>query len=84
MKIGKLSNGDIHFIECENGIEKDGVRTIEELYSDGYKNVNEIEKPSESSVCTYQEFSNCFVQIWNEPFIDEEISDFDASQTRKE
>lgn len=68
-------------VECENGIEVGGSRTVEELYADGYKDLCEVEKPSETSVLSWQEFDTCFVQIWNEPEVEpdpDEISDSEA------
>ena len=56
----------MHLVECENGTEVMGTRTVEELYADGYKNVCEVEKPSETAIESWEEFSDCFVQVWNE------------------
>jgi len=68
-------------VECENGREVGGNRTVGELYADGYKDVCEVAKPSESSVESWQEFETCFIQVWNEPEPEpdpDEISDSDA------
>ena len=68
-------------MECENGMEVGGTRTVEELYADGYNDACEVERPSETAVESWQEFDACFVQTWNEPEPEpdpEEISDSDA------
>ena len=36
-------------VECEQGMEVGGERTTEELYADGYKDVCEVEWPSDSA-----------------------------------
>ena len=67
MKVGKLNDaGEIILVECENGQEVGGERTLEELYADGYKNVCTVEQPSETATCTYDEYDTCFVQVWSE------------------
>lgn len=66
-------------IECENGKEVSGERTLDELYAQGYKNVCEVARPSESATLTYQEYDTCFVQVWHqEPEQSDEISDTEA------
>ena len=67
MKVGKLNEfGEMLLVECEQGMEVGGSRTTEELYVDGYKDVCEIERPSEDAVMTWQEYEGCFVQVWEE------------------
>lgn len=82
MKVGKYNNqGEMLLVECENGIEVGGSRTVEELYADGYKDLCEVEKSSEKAILSWQEFDTCFVQIWNEPEVEpdpDEISDSEA------
>ena len=82
MKVGKYNNqGEMLLIECEHGVEVGGSRTVEDLYADGYKDVCEVAKPSESSVESWQEFETCFIQVWNEPEAEpdpNEISDSEA------
>ena len=79
MKIGKYNNDEFLTIECENGKEVSGERTLEELYAEGYKNVCLVEKPSETATCTYDEYQDCFVQVWHEePEQSDEISDTEA------
>ena len=81
MKVGKLNDQVMTLVECENGKEVGGSRTVEELYADGYKDVCEVTKPSEDSVESWQEFESCFIQVWNEPTAEpdpDEISDSEA------
>ena len=81
MKVGKFINQAMALVECENGKEVGGSRTVEQLYVDGYKDVCEVEKPSETSVMSYQEFETCFIQVWNKPEAEpdpDEISDSEA------
>ena len=82
MKVGKYNNqNEMLLVECENGIEVGGSRTVEELHADGYKDVCEVERPSETAELSWQEFDTCFVQIWNEPEVEpdpDEISDSEA------
>ncbi len=67
MKVGKITKqGKMLLVECENGIEVGGTRTTEELYADGYKDVCEVERPSETSIESWQEFNTCYVQVWSE------------------
>lgn len=66
MYIGKFIQQEMTLIECENGKEVSGERTLEELYAQGYKNVCLVEKPSETATCTYDEYQDCFVQVWHE------------------
>ena len=67
MKVGKFNDaGEIILVECENGQEVGGERTLEELYADGYKNVCTVDQPSETATCTYDEYDTCFVQVWSE------------------
>lgn len=72
MKIGKYNNEEFLTIECEQGKEVSGERTVEELYAEGYKDVCEVEAPSETAKCTYDDYGTCYVQVWHE---DEEQSD---------
>ena len=68
MNVGKLNKqGEMQLVECENGIEVRGTRAVEELYADGYKNVCEVERPSETAIESWEEFGDCFVQVWAEP-----------------
>lgn len=79
MYIGKFIEQEMTLIECENGKEVSGERTLEELYAEGYKNVCLVEKPSETATCTYDEYQDCFVQVWHdEPEQGDEISDTEA------
>ena len=84
MKVGKLDNqGEMMLIECEQGVEVGGNRTIEELYADGCKDVCEVERPDGAAVELWQEFDTCFVQTWTEPEPEpdpDEISDSEALQ----
>lgn len=66
MKIGKYNNDEFLTIDCENGKEVNGDRTLEELYALGYKDVCEVAQPSETATCTYDDYSTCFVQVWHE------------------
>ena len=66
MKVGKIINGEMQLIECEQGMETGGNRTLEELYALGYKDVCEVERPSETATCTYDDYGTCFVQVWRE------------------
>ena len=66
MKIGKYNNDTFITIDCENGKEVNGERTVEELYALGYKDVCEVAQPSETATCTYEEYDTCFVQVWHE------------------
>ena len=81
MKVGKFNGQTMTLVECEDGKEVGGSRTVEELYADGYKDVCEVAKPSEDSVESWQEFESCFIQVWNEPETEpdpDEISDSEA------
>lgn len=79
MKIGKYNNDTFLTIDCENGKEVGGNRTLEELYAQGYKNVCLVEKPSETATCTYEDYGTCFVQVWHEEEEQgDEISDTEA------
>lgn len=81
MYIGKFIEQEMALIECENGKEVSGERTLEELYAQGYKNVCLVEKPSETATCTYDEYGDCFVQVWQEePEQSDEITDTEALQ----
>lgn len=66
MKVGKIAEGEMLLIECEGGIEVDGTRTVKELYEDGYKDVCEVARPSETAVEKWQEYETCFIQVWEE------------------
>ena len=67
MKVGKFNDaGEIVLVECENGQELNGERTLDELYADGYKDVCEVAQPSEMATCSYDEYDTCFVQVWSE------------------
>ena len=81
MKIGKYNNDTFLTIDCENGKEVNGERTVEELYALGYKDVCEVEQPSETATCTYDDYGTCFVQVWHEEEEPtDEISDTEALQ----
>ena len=73
MKVGKLTEqGDMQLIECEQGMEVNGDRSTDELYADGFKDVCEVEAPSENATCTYEDYGSCWVQVWSdEPLINE-------------
>lgn len=66
MYLGKLENEGMTLVECEGGHELGGERTEEELRQDGFKNACLVEKPSETAVESWQEYEDCFVQIWEE------------------
>ena len=67
MKVGKYDDyGEMLLVECEQGKEISGNRTVDELYADGYKDVCEIERPDDTSVLSWQEFETCFVQVWSQ------------------
>lgn len=67
MKIGKYDNyEEMLLIECEGGKEVNGERTVEQLYNEGYKDVCEVEKPSDTATCTYEDYGTCYVQVWKE------------------
>ena len=67
MKVGKFNDfGDMLLVECESGKEVNGSRTLEELYADGYKDVCEVEAPSETATCTYDDYGTCYIQVWHE------------------
>lgn len=59
--------GEMQLVECENGIEVMGTRTVEELYAGGYKNVCDVEKSSDTAIESWEEFDDCYVQVWAEP-----------------
>lgn len=64
MKLGKMVNDEMLLVECEFGKEVHGNRTVESLYEDGYKDVCEIERPSENVNETWQEYPTCWIQVW--------------------
>ena len=64
MKLGKITNGNITLVECENGIEVGGIRREEEFYKDGYKKVCLSEKDSPTDIEGWEEYENCIVQTW--------------------
>ena len=66
MKVGKFINQAMALVECEDGREVGGSRTLEELHADGYKDVCEVEKPSDTATCTYEDYETCYVQVWKE------------------
>lgn len=67
MKLGKKNEyDDMVLVECEHGMEVKGTRTEEELREDGYKNACEIERPSDSAICEWLEYTDCWVQVWSE------------------
>lgn len=79
MYIGKFIEEEMTLIECENGKEVGGNRTLEELYAQGYKDVCEVAQPSETATCTYDDYNTCFVQVWHEePEQSDEITDTEA------
>lgn len=79
MYLGKFENGQMALVECEGGQEVGGVRTEEELRQGGYKNACLVEKPSETATETWQEFPDCFVQVWEEQeVLADEITDSEA------
>lgn len=82
MYLGKLENKEMTLVECEGGHEVGGERTEEELRQEGYKNACLVEKPSEEATESWQEYEDCFVQVWEEPEpVDEdEITDAEALQ----
>lgn len=82
MYLGKFENEQMTLVECEGGHEVGGVRTEEELRQDGFKNACLVEKPSETAVESWQEYEDCFVQVWEEvePVDEDEITDAEALQ----
>lgn len=64
MYLGKFIEGQMTLVECEGGHEVGGNRTEEELRQDGFKNACLVEKPSETAVESWQEYEDCFVQVW--------------------
>ena len=67
MKVGKYINNEMVFAECEQGVQVDSDTAVEQLYAQGYKDICEIKRPSETAVCTYQDYGTCYIQIWTEP-----------------
>lgn len=65
MKLGKMDGSDMLLVEVEKGVALDG-RTEPELNEQGYKAVCEVEAPSESATCTYEDYGSCWVQVWRE------------------
>lgn len=66
MKLGKKINDYMLLVECEQGMEVCGERTNDELYADGYKDVCEVERPSDSAWCSYEDYGTCYVQVWHD------------------
>ena len=66
MKLGKKIDETMLLVECEQGMEVGGERTTEELYADGYKDVCEVERPSDSAWCSYEDYGTCYVQVWHD------------------
>lgn len=60
MKLGKIINGEMSLVECENGIEVNGTRSEESLLEEGYKPVCEIETDGEP---VYEDYGTCFIQV---------------------
>lgn len=74
MYLGKIENGEMSLVECENGKEVNGRKRKESTLRDnGYKNACLVEKPSEDAVESWQEFGDCFVQVWQEEHPAEEV-----------
>jgi len=67
MYLGKIENGEMSLVECENGMEVNGSRTESQLREEGFKNACLVEKPSDDAIESWQEFGDCFVQVWREP-----------------
>lgn len=82
MYLGKFENEQMTLVECEGGHEVGGNRTEEELRQGGYKNACLVEKPSETAVESWQEYEDCFVQVWEDqgPVEEDEITDAEALQ----
>lgn len=83
MYLGKLENEQMTLVECEGGYEVGGRHRKEvTLRNAGFKNACLVEKPSEDAIETWQEFPDCFVQVWEEAeSVDEdEITDAEALQ----
>jgi len=80
MKLGKKIDETMLLVECEHGMEVGGERTTEELYADGYKDVCEVERPSDSAWCSYEDYGTCYVQVWHDdvPEDFEEVEDEEA------
>ena len=84
MKLGKKNEYDnMLLVECEHGMEVGGERTTEELYADGYKDVCEVERPSEAAYCTYEDYGTCYVQVWHED-VPEDFEEGDDESLRAE
>ena len=66
MYLGKKINGEMVLVECENGNEVNGSRTEEALRADGFKNACLVAKPSETAAETWEEYEDCFIQVWEE------------------
>lgn len=64
MKLGKITNGNITLVECENGIEVGGTHTEEYYYSQGYKKVCLTEKDNDTDIEGWSEYHTCIVQTW--------------------
>lgn len=66
MYLGKIENGEMLLVECESGREVNGRKRKEStLRAQGFKNACLVEKPSEDAVESWQEYNDCFVQVWN-------------------
>ena len=71
MYLGKLENEQMTLVECENGKELSGRKRNEStLRSQGYKNACLVEKPSDDAIESWQEFGDCYVQVWQEEVIE--------------
>lgn len=81
MKLGKENeHGEMLIAECEGGMEVGGERTETVLRQDGYKDVCEVEAPSEIAVCKYVDYGRCFVQVWEEPESESEEDELTAEE----
>lgn len=64
MKYAKIENDQLLVKEVENGREMNGELTEEDIISQGYKPLCEIEKPSDDAEENYKEYESCIVQEW--------------------
>ena len=76
MKLGKIIDGIVTLVECENGQEVGGTRTEEQLYNEGFKKACLTPRGSETDTEQWNEYPTCIVQTWipeptEEPFEEE-------------
>lgn len=64
MFLGKIINNSIELVECEQGKELNGEKTVEQLYALGYKKACLTDKNSDSDIESWVEYLTCIVQEW--------------------